>query len=682
MKKTINSIAAINLKGRNFSHTIAPLTVIAGDNATGKTAITDAIQVALLGYLPALGKKPSATMELAPATAKQLEAVATFSDGGKIRRTFTRSRTGAGADQAGEAPDIQPAQLSFAEFLNAKPTDRHAILNSLMGQIDYSALAERTKAKLAELGLMDKVAVTIDPQAEKPLEAAIEAIAQEGRQIKQSVDQARKTLATMVLTEAPVGVSPAAITIMEEALAAANETVGKASQELDALDRQLQKAPDEPTTPRPTDEALVEAAALVTDRKVQQREAALANAGREQNEAAIEKLVAEKHEISRTAPATLGSPPPEETKEALEEELLVLVSDIDLATALQMKAAKEAGEANKEAAMVAKQIQQLNAGICPCCGTTGEALEAARGLIEQHLRMVRDAATAAASLEEIESSRVAILKVHKVRVQRDLELIQGWAASNRIEEIEQEIATIKSKIDGLVDPKHAAMAVAQAEQEEAALILAALQWDQYHRANVPTEEQVTQAREALIDSRFNRKTIQAELEDLRASRAANDQYLAEQNRIAAIQEEAASMERTNGAIQELRTWLQDQQRAAAAEAMKPLIQTAGIFTAGLLEGDLTTDRHLVGITRGEQFLPLEVLSGMETLAVSAACQAALASKSGIRILIVDELARMTPKNQERFVANCQAAIEAGVIDQAILVAQTSMTSLEAHTILV
>lgn len=683
MKKTISSIAAINLKGRNFTHTLEPLTVVAGDNATGKTAITDAIQVALLGYLPALGKKPSATMELAPATAKQLEAVATFSDGGKVRRTFTRTRTGAGADQAGEAPDIQPAQLSFAEFLNAKPTDRHAILNSLMGQIDYQALADRTKAKLAELGLMDKVAVTIDPQAEKPLEAAIDALAQEGRQIKQSVDQARKTLATMVLTEAPVAVSPAAITIMEESLATANETVGKASQELDALDQQLQQAPDEPTVPCPTPEELAAASALVADRKILEREASRKNADREHYLATIEKLTAEKKEIGRTAPGWLGTVPPLENRTDLTEQLKSTELEIETALAAEKLAAKDAAESGKEAQIVKGQIAKLEAGICPTCGTSGEALELAMTVLKAHLDATLNQSQTAINLQEIEASRIADIKVQKVKIQTKLEQIEAWAAKIRIEAIEAEIATIKNDIDDLIDPKHATLAVASAEREERTLKDAVEQWEQYRRANVPSAEAIAVAKDTLEAARINRRTIQTELENLRQSRAANDQYLAEQNRIATIQEEAASMERTSVAIQELRTWLQDQQRAAAAEAMKPLIQTAGIFLAGLLEGEMTTDRHLVGITRGEQFLPLEVLSGMETLAVSAACQAALASKSGIRILIVDELARMTPKNQLTFVNNCQAAIAAGVIDQAILVAQNAPNSRhDIHTILV
>ena len=54
---TINRIAAKNVKGRTFNHTLAPVTVFSGPNAAGKTAIADAIRVGLTGQHGKLGKR-------------------------------------------------------------------------------------------------------------------------------------------------------------------------------------------------------------------------------------------------------------------------------------------------------------------------------------------------------------------------------------------------------------------------------------------------------------------------------------------------------------------------------------------------------------------------------------------------------------------------------------------------
>lgn len=54
---TIKRIAAKNVKGRTFDYTLAPVTVFSGANATGKTAIADAIRVGLTGQHSKLGKR-------------------------------------------------------------------------------------------------------------------------------------------------------------------------------------------------------------------------------------------------------------------------------------------------------------------------------------------------------------------------------------------------------------------------------------------------------------------------------------------------------------------------------------------------------------------------------------------------------------------------------------------------
>lgn len=60
----ITQVRAENLKGRSFIHDLSAEVAIVGENFTGKTSIIDAIRLALIGYIPELGKLPKSTRQL------------------------------------------------------------------------------------------------------------------------------------------------------------------------------------------------------------------------------------------------------------------------------------------------------------------------------------------------------------------------------------------------------------------------------------------------------------------------------------------------------------------------------------------------------------------------------------------------------------------------------------------
>ena len=673
MSNHINSIAGMNVKGRNFRHELKPLTIIFGDNATGKTAITDAIQIALMGYHPALGKKAGATMDLAPDTAKQMEVEATFSEGGKVRRSFTRTRTGASLETIGEAPEIPAAQMNFAEFLSAKPTERHTILASLMGEIDYAALADRTKAQMASLGILDVVEVQIDPQADKPLEAAIATLADDARQMKQTVDQNRKTLASMAMVEQPTKVQPEEMAQAEQALATANETVGKNLAELDQLNREIAQSPDEPNEPEPTDGDL-----SLMENQTSAAQQAVADG--KANTGILPELetrlhTAEtRHAILAPIAANILPTPPQETHEEIASLRVKIEAEIKDASQPIIDLTGRIGGAQGLVSSASEQLKQLQHGTCPCCGNTGSALEAAMEA------MVKRQTEATAAWKAATSKRTELEKTvadlgERLRELQDMERqITAWQAATEQGELEKEIGSLRERLAACPDMQALEAALVNHQRKQQKALALANEWQHYREAKIPTKEQLAAALAAHNDAKHARESVAAALTQMRATNAGFDAWQAEKNRAVTIQDDTDKLEKTAKAIGELRTFLLEQQRDAVAESMRPMIETAGIFLRGLVPGEMATRGHLVGIQRGEQFLPLEVLSGMEMVAVSAACQAALASKGTHRILIIDELARMTPVNRLRFIANCEDAIRTGVIDQAILIDQTAPDS--------
>lgn len=76
----MKTIGLLNVKGVTGSFDLAPITVVTGSNSTGKTAILNAVTLALIGYVPGVGKKPGSTFSLSSG-----ERMAVVADGA----TFT-----------------------------------------------------------------------------------------------------------------------------------------------------------------------------------------------------------------------------------------------------------------------------------------------------------------------------------------------------------------------------------------------------------------------------------------------------------------------------------------------------------------------------------------------------------------------------------------------------------------
>lgn len=60
----MKSLSLLNVKGVTGQFQLAPITIVTGLNSVGKTAILNAVTLALLGHIPALGKRPSSTFQL------------------------------------------------------------------------------------------------------------------------------------------------------------------------------------------------------------------------------------------------------------------------------------------------------------------------------------------------------------------------------------------------------------------------------------------------------------------------------------------------------------------------------------------------------------------------------------------------------------------------------------------
>src|SRR2546427_13006476 len=84
---TLLHIEAENLKGEPFAYDLSRAVAIVGPNFAGKTRIIDAIRLALLGYLPELGKTNRATWGLSSGSPMTIRGLLSC-DEAKFVRSF------------------------------------------------------------------------------------------------------------------------------------------------------------------------------------------------------------------------------------------------------------------------------------------------------------------------------------------------------------------------------------------------------------------------------------------------------------------------------------------------------------------------------------------------------------------------------------------------------------------
>ena len=127
----ISDITLTNVKGISGSFTLAPVTVLTGPSRSGKTALLHAVQLALLGYVPSLGKQASSTYALASGA-----LMAVTADG----RTMSW-RQGAKSVECKLPPDFKEApvaMIDLKEFFSKTAANRMtAIVAAGAGATDW-----------------------------------------------------------------------------------------------------------------------------------------------------------------------------------------------------------------------------------------------------------------------------------------------------------------------------------------------------------------------------------------------------------------------------------------------------------------------------------------------------------------------------------------------------------------
>lgn len=621
----LNRISAIGLKGPEFSHDLTDATVLYGRNFRGKTRVIDAIRLALLGYLPELGKRNQDTFGLA--SGPVLEVKAFFDTGLVIRRRWSAS--GNSVKSESDVPEELKAMGDLSTMLDASAyfglSDRarvdyvfaHCPVNSSMGPDDVVArvekklLAEQPQEAVTRFVL--KISAKEDdqhyPGAQAFLDAQIEAVAALWKDAKAAATRLEKTI--QGLTDLRLKDEPATpMTVLED-------TKAKLTRELAELNEQKGRFLG----------SFTQMKADRQRRETIEREMRFADKNRQ-------ALVELRAKLDLVRADLAAAPVVEHT------EIQRLWSEVSRAANLAQNLADAAKQHELAKTTAERKLAELDAKTCcPYCGADGDGWKAlnAAELAKAVDEAKELAATAAKQRKDALADEQVALRKHE-------ELVAQQNKRTQLTELEaavlRQIAQIEPALQRL-----------DAMSEELKRLM-------------PDDPELT-AKVETIQTKINitnegLRTVDAQIREANG-RAHEVKRLADAEK----ERDEAKLDAEVAALagKELRAI----QAEMVEQAFKPLLTRANAFFADVLKSPIAynPDGGAIGSWRGGVWVGHATMSGTERALVYAAIQAALAMQSPFKLMLLDELGRLDDENAAKTVQNVVLALKDGLVDQFI-----------------
>lgn len=664
-KPILARIRAVNLKGRHLDVAPSSLTLLIGENATGKTAVREAIVLALMGRHPEFGKLGKSILRLA-GTGPSLSCKVELTDGRCFESTWKRRGGSAGRNLGEQRIELLDAQLDFDTFRRAKPTARQEILEGLLGQ-DDEALDSRERERARDLLAERDLNVPLQ-EAEDWLSALQEDCSERALNAKHEAHIEGDALLELMSRPVPENApSPEQLDEAEKRFEHATREEAQAALKLGTLNERIRSAPERPAGQPPDRAALDELDGRIENLEARDDESASIEADWQRLSVRIETLrerrgdgLAVEHDS-----AALGDPPTEEELREANE------SERD-AQRKVMSLSEQLVQNEKNCQQEQDRLENLlDERRCPTCGAEGENLAAA---VRSEIQKLNDGQ--AIERERLENShREAEVAVRECQVRLDrLKMSVERSGEATRWTIDREIESLQTQIDALADPREARAGLAtkrtQLRASRRELRDRLERWDAWRGAAPPDELELENARVAHREAEELHKAAREARRELQHRADAVAAARVDRRREERLKVEKERHDRDNKAYREVSAWAKERKRERAADRMAKLLQPANGILAGLGLGELAIEGTTIGIMPDggqpeDALRPLEVLSSSETTAVATAIQVAIASQAELRLVVVDDLNHLTSTRKATFLSNLRDAVDAGIIDQAI-----------------
>lgn len=609
----LKAIGAQNFMGATFTIQLAQANAITGDNWAGKSRITNAARLALLGYLPELGKENRATFGLA--TGPFMVVWAELSDGRRVTRRWSLS--GDSVRQEKDIPDGMGDGETIAIMLNAEEyfglpdRDRVDYVFAHVGLPDAKVADMEARIVSAAPGWQASKMTSLDMDPRKWIDAEIDRATDNWKRCK---DWAKR------MEETVRGIS---------GLAAAEEPAPRPPR-AELLD---QRAQVERATTELNQRKGAKIGTYTAQRSALVRRNAI-NAELQRGTKDLEQkaTLQQKVELIEAELRTVVAPSLEEM-DALQNKTNGKRADL----AAQDAEIAQCGRIVTEALTELHTIDDLNE--CPYCGATGDGWKKVRAA-EMAKKEETFNAKRAQHVAIADALRADIAALEKERVAGQAKFAQWRNLSQQLAQTKEVLVGVTARTAKL-DALRAELQALPAEDPALAKEVEDIQTE----LNCKAEEARTLER--LLDEDAGKSRESGRLAEAEAER---DKATAEKERWAKAGETLRTL-----------------QAELVEAAFKPLLETANAIFPGILRAPLAYNQGEIGFRLGGTWVGHGTFSGTEKALAYGAIQAALASKSPVRLLVLDEMGRLTMKNAAQLAGAALKAIRAGLLEQVIVI---------------
>lgn len=627
MNLRLIKISARNFKGQNFDRDLPLLVTLIGSNWAGKSSRTDAIRLLLLGYLPELGKTNRATFALA--SGRVMEVSGVLSDGRRLSRTWTLRGDAVKAEafgfedfatDEGEAESVA-TMLDATTYFERSSPDRIAYVFGLIPPGDLPTPESILTA------ISDGIRAAVPNWTAEKLTPLLDLGREEARKHRRAPQAFLESYQTAIEDLAKLKRAETArfektiqgLTQLRSA-DAEGRAVAEVKAELAEAEGAYQKVAEELRPLRAKEEG-----AAYAGRARERLLAGIAAA-----EKAAGSLPALQAEVARLrAEVTAAAAAPRIDPDATSRKL----------TELRIEYARS-GERFRAISKTVAEVSKTAAGIdaltaCPFCGAAGDGWKILkRAELDSRLKDL------GAQLAEEEKALPALA--------REVEGLEAALTKGREE------SRLHSLRTAALEAAERKESDARAAAEKAADLTRQLAEIPVFTADSAQQIEALVAREQAALSRI--RILRDELSNanakaLEVSRLADAEKAREEASAAAALSAAAA-----GAIRA-------EKERLVELAFAPLLRRANDFLGRILSTPIAYRDGEIGTIRAGMWIGHRTLSGTEKALVYASIQVALAEKSPVRIVILDELGRLDDANARAVDEAVKCAVLAGRISQ-------------------
>ncbi len=657
-----------NLRGKTSTLKPAPVNVIVGDNAAGKSMVLAAVRLALLGKDNRLGGKANDAFALSDGKRMFVKAII---ENGEVWNREWRAKPGGGCSYTDNMNDESSAQYAIlldpSEWLDSPAREKAEYLFSIAGDRlkEFSVLEliaklkqgikveNPTEASEKALSEMSDELLKAVGQEKRPQFVAAqlsEAISEKKKKVRFEKDSAEKAVSAATANAARDGLETAknvdadlrkAKTEMERL----SSERGRLSSELDALKRYEASASDRvltyvPATPEPEYVPKPAPPAYVPKIDIDEYQ--------------------KQYDRLNSIPAHVSGA----------MKIRIKLDEIKRAIA------RSEGYSNQITSEVNKSVEQFqieqSKDRCPCCDVYGSVWKEShqakhKAFLDQKASALKVLQDEQKSLsEQYEAGRLDLAAAEEADQQyeivvSELKRIAGLLVE---EKTARDFAANEAKkhIENEQSAKdfHAKRTARYAEDEKNRR--AAFDRQQAALASLSKPE----GDKAAIEGKLAEivKSIEASRQSILLLEQAQKKWVAACSRKTEVEKHSANALRFEAEVEvwsQAEKGMKELQKAMMASVFGPILEAANLFTDGLLDAPLELQDMELGRKKDGRWIPYQVFSGFEKALTFAGLGVALAQSSPVKVVMMDEV-NFGPENKAKIATRMGFLVQQKIID--------------------